>query len=58
MTEPARLPTQRFVGLNRRLRLAYLLGAEERSNREAGRGLTEAELQRVLAKYPGDLPGR
>ena len=58
MTEPARPPTTQFIGLNRRLRLAYLQGVEERSRREAGRGLTEAELQRALARYPGDLPGR
>jgi len=34
--------------LNRKLRRAFLEGAEERSQRELGRGLTEEELQRVL----------
>jgi hypothetical protein len=53
-TEP-NWPTQRFVELNRRLRLAFVRGAEERSVREGGRGLTEAELKAVLRRYPGDL---
>ncbi len=44
--------------LNRRLRLAFLQGAEERSRRELGRGLTADELPRVLRRYPGDLPER
>jgi hypothetical protein len=49
-------PTGRWPELNRRLRLAFLAGAEERSVREEGRGLTEAELKAVLRRYPGDLP--
>ena len=44
--------------LNRELRAAFLAGAEERSFREQGRGLTEAELLAVLRRYPGDLPER
>ena len=48
--------TDRFRELNRRLRVAFIAGAEERSRREAGRGLTEQELERVLRRYPGDLP--
>jgi hypothetical protein len=51
-------PTQRRTELNRRLRLAFLRGAEERSVREEGRGLTADELRCVLARYPGDLPER
>jgi hypothetical protein len=42
--------------LNRRLRAAFLAGAEERSLRVHGRGLTDAELGSILAEYPGDLP--
>jgi hypothetical protein len=42
--------------LNRRLRAAFLAGAEEQSSRDNGRGLTEEELRRVLRHYPGDLP--
>ncbi len=42
--------------LNRRLRLAFISGAEERSRREVGRGLSAVELERVLHRYPGDLP--
>ena len=42
--------------LNRKLRRAFVEGAEERSQRESGRGLTEDELRRVLRRYPGDLP--
>jgi hypothetical protein len=48
--------SKRFRELNRRLRAAFIAGAEERSRREAGRGLTEQELERVLRRYPGDLP--
>ena len=44
--------------LNRRLRAAFIAGAEERSRREVGRGLSEDELGRVLRRYPGDLPKR
>ena len=42
--------------LNQRLRLAFILGAEDRSRLTLRRGLTHEELQRVLARYPGDLP--
>ena len=48
----------RRSALNRRLRIAFIAGAEEQSRREAGRGLSEEELERVLRRYPGDLPGR
>ncbi len=42
----------------RRLRLAFLEGAEEHSRLEHGRGLTTGELDRVLPHYPGDVePG-
>jgi uncharacterized protein involved in exopolysaccharide biosynthesis len=44
--------------LNRKLRLAFIQAAEERSRRELGRGLTADELRRVLERYPGDLPDR
>ena len=44
--------------LNRKLRLAFVQGAEERSRRELGRPLTADELRRVLERYPGDLPDR
>ena len=50
--------TDRIRELNRRLRVAFIAGAEERSRRELGRGLTEQELERVLRRYPGDLPRR
>ena len=42
--------------LNRKLRAAFLAGAEERSLRIRGRGLTDAELDSILGEYPGDLP--
>jgi hypothetical protein len=48
----------RRKGLNRRLRVAFIAGAEERSRREVGRGLSEEELERVLRRYPGDVPER
>jgi hypothetical protein len=39
---------------NRRLRQAYVAGAEEQSQRAEGRELTAAELERILGHYPGD----
>jgi hypothetical protein len=50
--------SHRLGELNRRLRIAFIAGAEERSRRELGRGLSEEELERVLRRYPGDLPRR
>ncbi len=44
--------------LSRKLRRAFLEGAEERSQREFGRGLTADELRRILRRYPGDVPER
>lgn len=44
--------------LNRKLRRAFVEGAEERSRRELGRGLRTEELRRALRRYPGDLPER
>ena len=44
--------------LNRRLRAAFIAGAEEDSRSRLGRGLSEEELERVLRRYPGDLPER
>ncbi len=58
MAGPARPPTERFIELNGRLGFAYVAGYEERSRSEQGRGLTDAELRLVAAKYQGDLPGR
>jgi hypothetical protein len=59
MNQPQRQPTDsasRRSALNRRLRIAFIAGAEERSQVTMGHGLTEAELERVLRRYPGDLP--
>jgi len=61
VNQPPSRPTDssdRFRELNRRLRVAFIAGAEEQSRREAGRGLTEQELERVLRRNPGDLPKR
>ena len=44
--------------LNQRLRLAFIVCAEQRSRQTVGCGLTGEELQRVLRRYPGDLAGR
>jgi hypothetical protein len=44
--------------LNRKPRRAFVEGAEERSQRKLGRGLTADELRRILRRYPGDLPER
>lgn len=48
----------RIRALNKKLRRAFIEGAEERSQRELGRPLTTGELRRILARYPGDLPER
>jgi hypothetical protein len=50
--------TARRANLNRRLRLAFMKGAEEHSRRDADRGLSEEELERVPSRYPGHLPER
>ena len=42
--------------LNRRLRAAFLAGAEGQSLADAGRGLTDREVAIVIEEYPGDLP--
>jgi hypothetical protein len=52
------IETTRRMELNRKLRRAFVEGAEERSQREVGRGLTTDELRRILRRYPGDLPER
>jgi hypothetical protein len=49
---------RRKAELNRRLCQAFVDGAEERSRHELGRGLTAEELERVLRRYPGDIPER
>ena len=41
--------------MNLRLRAEFIAGAEEESRRRLGRGLTAAELARVLRRYPGDV---
>ena len=58
MDEGPRQPIEnapRHRELNRKLRRAFVEGAEERSQRELGRGLTAEELRRILRRYPGDL---
>jgi hypothetical protein len=40
-----------------RARMAYLRGVETQSLRVRGRGLTLAELVRVVDQYPGDPDG-
>jgi hypothetical protein len=44
--------------LYERLRAAFVEGAEADSRRRPGRGLTAEELERVLWRYPGDVPER
>jgi hypothetical protein len=48
----------RRSALNRRLRIAFIAGAEERSRETMGRGLTDEELGRVIERYPGDVKDR
>lgn len=42
--------------MNVRLRAEFIAGAGEDSDRRLGRGLTKEELERVLRRYPGDVP--
>lgn len=51
-------PTLHWTELNRRLRLAFVRDAEERSRLEHGRALTANELRRIVARYPADVPDR
>ena len=55
VTRPDR---ERRAGLNQRLRQAFMEGAEVDMRRLLGRGLTAEEMERVLRRYPGDLPER
>jgi len=41
--------------LNRQLRIEFLVGAEESSQRSTGRSLTVEELRRIVLRRPGDL---
>jgi hypothetical protein len=43
----------RMDDLRRRLRFAFLEGAEDESRRSVGRGLTPEEQDRVLRRYSG-----
>ena len=61
MNQQPRQPTgsaSRRSALNRRLRVAFIAGAEERSRDTAGRGLTDEELERIIERYPGDVKDR
>lgn len=49
---------RKTADLNRRLRQVFIEGAEERSRRALGRGLTQEELARILRRYPGDVAER
>jgi hypothetical protein len=42
--------------LNEWLRAEYVAGAEEEWRRRTGRSMTAEELERVLRRYPGDVP--
>jgi hypothetical protein len=44
--------------LNRELRAAFIAGAEDRSIRDTGRGLSKSQLRSIFARYPGELPQR
>ena len=49
------LADDRRARLNKRLRQAFIDGAESDSRRRLSRGLTLEELERVLRRYPGDV---
>jgi hypothetical protein len=48
------LASARRRELDRRLRAAFLAGAEEHSRATLGRGLSEDELRRVIGRFPRD----
>ena len=61
VNQQPRQPTgseSRSKELNRRLRAAFIEGAEEDSRRRLGHGLSQEELRRILARYPGDVGER
>ena len=41
--------------MNRRLRAAFIAGAEEEWRKRTGRPMTAEERERVLRRYPGDV---
>ena len=41
--------------MNRRLRVEFIAGVEEEWRKRNGRPMTAAELEQMLARYPGDL---
>lgn len=49
-------PDERRRDLDRRLRLAFLEGAEQRSRDALGRGLTDDELRRIVRRFPAETP--
>jgi hypothetical protein len=51
MTLEERAKADAFAGIEQRGRLAYLDGAEEESQR-LGRPLTDAELERLIRRFP------
>ena len=46
--------TERRADFNRRLRAAFIEGAEQDSLQRLERGMTAQELERLLARYPRD----
>ena len=52
MSTDRRSTKDREADRERRLRLAFLEGAEQHSRRTLGRGLTEDELRRVTDRFP------
>lgn len=54
MTEDAQHRARRVAEINERARRALLEGAAEERERANGRPPTEAELNRMLARYPAD----
>jgi len=56
--DPSAAAAEQRRQLNRKLRAAFLAGAEEESRQATRRGLTDKELRQVVRRYPGDLPER
>jgi len=50
--EPSNNGAERRLERQRRLRLAFLEGAERQSREALGRGLTLDELRRVIGRFP------
>jgi len=58
MSPPEEAERKRRTRLSHHPHAVFIEGTEEQSRRRLGRGLTAEELERILWRYPGDVPER